>query len=220
VRLPRLLKTSSFRLTVLYSGLFGLSVLILFVIIYLSTAGYMSRQFDEAVNAELAELRSEAEGGGLSGLAAAVKERVARASTGSYYLLRDASGRILAGNLSGVPPVIGFFSDPQATEGDGAGEPHGLRGRGIRVAGGADLIVARDSFQLEEMRELIARAFLWSGLTTVVLAVVGGAVMSAGLLRRVETVSRTSRAIIDGNLAQRVPLRGADDEFDLQRSSP
>jgi signal transduction histidine kinase len=38
--------------------------------------------------------------------------------------------------------------------------------------------------------------------------------MSAGLLRRVEAVSRTSRAIIDGNLARRIPVRGVDDEFD------
>jgi signal transduction histidine kinase len=39
-------------------------------------------------------------------------------------------------------------------------------------------------------------------------------VLSATFLRRIDAVNRTSRAIVDGNLAARVPTRGTDDELD------
>ena len=54
---------------------------------------------------------------------------------------------------------------------------------------------------------------------TVVLAVAGGLAMSFGVLRRVEAVSRASRAIMAGDLGQRMALRGTDDEFDHLSSS-
>jgi len=43
---------------------------------------------------------------------------------------------------------------------------------------------------------------------------VGGALMSASVLRRIEAVSQTSRDIIRGDLARRIPLNGSGDEFD------
>lgn len=49
---------------------------------------------------------------------------------------------------------------------------------------------------------------------TFVLAVLCGLVMSFGVLRRVEVVSRASRAIMAGDLGRRIALRGTDDEFD------
>jgi signal transduction histidine kinase len=214
VALPRLLKTSSFRLTVLYAGLFGLSVLMLFAVIYSSTAGYMARQLDEAVTGDLVELQNEADGGGLPRLTAVVSQWASRSPAGVYYLLEDTEGHVLASNMAALPPVPGVFERPKGPAFGGAEEMHPVRGRGVRVGNGGTLFVARDSFQLEEMQELIARAFLWSLMMTLILAICGGAVMSAGLLRRVEAVSRTSRAIIDGNLAQRIPVRGVDDEFD------
>jgi signal transduction histidine kinase len=49
---------------------------------------------------------------------------------------------------------------------------------------------------------------------TVVLALAGGLAMSFGVLRRVEAISRASRAIMTGDLGQRIVLRGTYDEFD------
>jgi signal transduction histidine kinase len=39
-------------------------------------------------------------------------------------------------------------------------------------------------------------------------------VLSAALLKRLDAFNRTSRAIVEGNLADRVPTRGTDDELD------
>ena len=43
--------------------------------------------------------------------------------------------------------------------------------------------------------------------------------MSSGLLRRVEAISSTSRAIISGDLSQRIAIHGSGDEFDRLASS-
>jgi hypothetical protein len=44
--------------------LFSASVLVLFTVIYFSTAGYMARQLDRAIAAELSVLEEEARVGG------------------------------------------------------------------------------------------------------------------------------------------------------------
>jgi signal transduction histidine kinase len=88
-----------------------------------------------------------------------------------------------------------------------------VRGRGIVVDGGY-LFVGVDSSDLEEMRGLIASAFLWGLVATVVLAVAGGTVMSLSLLRHVEEISEASREIMAGDLGRRIPVRGSNDELD------
>jgi signal transduction histidine kinase len=42
----------------------------------------------------------------------------------------------------------------------------------------------------------------------------GGTAMSRNMLRRVEQVNRTAERVVAGNLSDRVPLRGSNDEFD------
>jgi len=56
--------------------------------------------------------------------------------------------------------------------------------------------------------------FGWSSAITLVLAFAGGALMSGGLLRRIETISRTARDIMAGDFSRRIPVRGTGDEFD------
>ena len=46
------------------------------------------------------------------------------------------------------------------------------------------------------------------------LTLSGGLLLSRGFLRRVDAITQTAEAIIEGNLSSRVPLRGTDDHFD------
>ena len=77
----------------------------------------------------------------------------------------------------------------------------------LTIDGGGYLFVGVDSTQLDEMQEMISRAFLWGLLATILLSLVGGTIMSLGLLRHVEAVSQTSRDIIAGDL---IPDVGAN----------
>ena len=55
---------------------------------------------------------------------------------------------------------------------------------------------------------------MWSGLVALAIGVLGGMVMSRNMLRRVEQVNRTAERVMAGDLSDRVPRAGTDDEFD------
>ena len=62
MRLPRLFRTSSFRLTLLYAAVLGGSVLLLGGIAAWSVTGFMAEQIDATTASELAEVQADAGG--------------------------------------------------------------------------------------------------------------------------------------------------------------
>jgi signal transduction histidine kinase len=213
VRLPRPFRTSSFRLTVRYAGMFAASVLVLFGIVLFSATSFIARQIDATVASELAEVQADAAGGGQAALRTVIDDLTVR-SPGIFYLLQDAHGAVLAGNMEAIRPEPGLRRlrrDHQSAPKHAAG---GIRGQGVLLPDGSYLFVGLSDFQLAEMQEAIARAFMWGLAATLLLAVGGGLVTSLALLRRVEAISDISRDIMRGDLGQRLPLRGTGDEFD------
>lgn len=211
LRTPRLLRTSSFRLTLLYAGLFSISVSVLFGIVYWFAANSISGQIDSAVASELAEEQADAGVRGLEGLQELIKLQAQHASPGTYYLLEDESGRILAGNLPSLKPVIGIREWR-------LGPGQGVRGRGVRIDGGY-LFAGLSDYDVRELEEVISGAFLWVFVGSIGLAFAVGGLMSVSVLGRVEAISRASRRIVAGDLSERIAIRGTNDEFDHLASS-
>ncbi|MEA2780111.1 MAG: hypothetical protein QOK29_1655 [Rhodospirillaceae bacterium] len=215
-----LLRTYSFRLTLLYVALFGISVVVIFGVIYWATAGYMARELELSVEAELSSLIDVHKAGGLDKLAAAIGERAGSpVHRAKYDVLLDPTGKRVAGNLPAIPPRIGWQDVALRTGGDGGEEGDLIRAKGTKLPDGAFLVVGQSTFQLKETRELMVRAFGWGMLVTMILALLGGIVMSASMLRRVETIRRTAQEIMSGNLSRRIPVRGTGDDFDLLSAS-
>jgi signal transduction histidine kinase len=212
VALPRILRTSSFRLTLLCAGLFVASVLILFGAIYWATTVYMSSSLDAAVDSDIIELTNTFEAGGEPALAALVKERVQQTPHGPmFYLLQDANGEVVAGNLFPFHGGAGRF-DLKVRSSDAPRVT--VHARRIVLPDGGYLMVAIDSLPRNKMQKLILWVFGCGAAISLVLAFGGGALMSLNLLRRVETISRTARDIMAGDFARRIPVRGTGDEFD------
>ena len=80
--------------------------------------------------------------------------------------------------------------------------------------GGLHLIVARDIENQETLKRMLRRAFLLGYAFIIVIGIAGGVLVSRRILRRVDAASNTARAIMQGNLAQRIPVTGRDDEFE------
>jgi len=59
VRLPRLFRTSSFRLALMYAALTGVSFLLLFGVVLWATTRFMERQIDGSVSSEIAEILAD-----------------------------------------------------------------------------------------------------------------------------------------------------------------
>jgi signal transduction histidine kinase len=214
-RLLRLARTSGFRLTALYTGLFTVSVLILLAIMLWSGSAFLAQQIDQAVTDELGDVQAAAAKPNSGGLRAVVAQLSADPAFGNRYLLENAAGEVLAGNMPAMRPRSGWITW-HPYQGLLAFWPmqYSVLGTGVALPDGGFLFVGRDAFALNEMREMVASSFFWVLGTTLVLAIAGGALMSLGSLRRVEAIGLASQEIVTGDLRRRIPVHGTGDEFD------
>jgi signal transduction histidine kinase len=67
---------------------------------------------------------------------------------------------------------------------------------------------------LIDMQHAIVRAFIWAGGLTLLLAIGTGVLVGGRFVRRIDTIGRTSRAIMEGDLSARIPARRTNDEID------
>jgi signal transduction histidine kinase len=218
MRLPKLLRTSVFQLTLVYMALFGVSVLALFGFIYWSTLGYLERQTNATLQVEIDGLLEQYERRNLQGLADVIAERVRRDDESrSLYLLADAVGRPLAGNVQNWPPALaGFVTDQWVdfvrTDGNGVDTP--VRAGVMRIGPGLRLLVGRDIRELAQIRQVFSSASIYGLTLTMGLALFGGVLMALSAQRRLAELNRTTRQIMAGDLSRRAPIKGTRDEHD------
>ncbi len=215
----RLIKSSTFRLALVYMLLFSASAMLLLGFIYWSTAGYMARQTDATIEAEISGLAERYRLTSLDGLVRSINERLKRNPQGSFvYLLTDSSFRPIVGNLDRWPHIPagedGWLSFQLEQASLGGEAVHRARARTFVLRGGFHLLVGRDMHELTETRQLIVGTLGWGFGITVLLGVAGGVMMSRSTVRRIEAINQTSREIIQGDLSRRIPSEGSGDDFD------
>jgi len=76
------------------------------------------------------------------------------------------------------------------------------------------MLIGRKVHALDRLSRLADRTLFWGLGITLALALIGGLLMSANVLRRVGQFNATSRQIMDGDLSQRIATTGSGDEFD------
>ncbi len=218
MKTAELLRSTSFRLSLVYMTLFAGSVLVLLGFIYWSTVGFMARQTDATIEAEITGLAEQYSVGGLGKLVNILQERVERdPDSSSVYLLASPAFKPLAGNIDSWPNVetgadgwLTFeFKDARA-----GGRIFQARARPFVLTGGLHLLVGRDTRELRATQELIIRALVWGMALTLALAMAGSIVMSRSMLRRIERINQASRKIMAGDLRRRIETTGSEDEFD------
>src|SRR5437763_4688540 len=99
--------THAFRLAALYFLVFAASVLGVLLFVYLTSAGFVERQTEATLDAEIAGLAEQYAQRGLSGLIQIVAARSAGdRGDAMIYLVTDPDGRPLAGNLAAWPAGV------------------------------------------------------------------------------------------------------------------
>jgi signal transduction histidine kinase len=214
--LSRVLRTASFRLTLFYAVLFMVSAGALFATVYVTATAAMQNDMAAVLRSEAYQLAEVHSRSGLTGLAQQIARRMNFRTRGPiYYLLQAPNGRVVVGNLPGMPPVNGVIDFvPQRDTPEADFERAKLTGFGLTLPDGAFLLVAQDGTRLTDMQHAIVRAFAWASGLTLLLAIAGGALLGTSFLRRIDTITRTSRAIMEGDLSARIPVRGTQDEID------
>lgn len=217
MRLPKLLKSSVFQLTLMYMALFGVSLVALAVFIYWSTVGYLERQTDEVIEAEIAGLAEQFNRRGLVGLIDVLEDRLLKTNEErSAYLLVDSGLRPIRGNLAFWPPQ---FDQPgewvDFTAPNDAGENMPFRARVLPVGTtGFRLLVGREIGELVKIKQTFARASIWGVSITLGLSLIGGLAIAMSSQRRIALLNRTTRQIMQGDFSRRVPAGGGHDEHE------
>jgi signal transduction histidine kinase len=223
VPLPKHFQTSTFRFALVNLAVFVASMIIPFAFIYSSTVGSIDAETNAAIIAEIKGLADEYERLGHDGLVDVIADRSSDpGDKDAIYLLADSDLRPLAGNLSVWPADTAVdgqwiqFTIDQVDNGDGKNDsrPHRVRAQAFRLPGNELLLIGRDIHERAAFQRRITVALGWALAITLGLGVTGGTLMSRYMLRRVDAITQTSRAIVDGTLSRRMPVRGIGDEFD------
>jgi len=215
--LGKLLRTTAFKLTLVYLAIFVLFAASLLGYFALNTRRLITEQITSTVNGEINGLSEQYAQGGIRRLVIVVDLRSRRPGS-SLYLVTTPSGEGLAGNVGSLEP--GVLDHPGWLETDyrrleaPEGSDHRALVRVVQLPGGFHLLVGRDLEERERLYDIIANAGQWSLALVIVLGVIGGFFVSRRVLQRIDAMTATAQTIMRGDLAGRLPVAGTGDELD------
>lgn len=219
MRLPRIFRTTPFRLTLLFLALFAASASAFLAYIYVTTAGEATRRTDAAITREMRSLQAAYGRAGVDALNQALIER-ASSERPFLYLLLDRHGERVSGSIE-ESPLDQFHGEPtwasfQVTDYDVQGREvkHPARGLQERLRGGEVLFVGADVGEDEAYVVKIVRALWGAGALVIVLGLAGGVLVSRNVNRSVAGLTGVVEAVRGGDLSARAEVRGSRDEFD------
>jgi signal transduction histidine kinase len=215
MRLPRILRTTPFRLTLLFLALFAAAAAAFLIYIYVATAGEVVRRSEAEISRELAALTTVYRLGGIDALNQSVIERTI--DSPFEYLLEDPKGRKITGTLSESPTQVGegwVNFQIETTTPEGAVVRRAGRGREIDLPTGHHLFVGADVGETQSVVVKIVRASWGAGVLVLLLGLLGGVLVSRNVSRQLSGLNRTVAAVQAGDLHARVPVRGVRDEYD------
>ncbi|MGH8513904.1 MAG: ATP-binding protein, partial [Gammaproteobacteria bacterium] len=217
--------TLALRLTLWYAGIFAVSSILAFTLVYASVVSVVQERTDEDLEEDIEEFASLMQSGGLD----RVKDEITADTEGSgasqaFFRLWAPDGReLMATDLSSWP---GLGKPLQVlAKVDSAGEPIlatlalPRRADKVRIVYGtiAPGVVLEIGESLEEDEELIAALLGGFLITLAAVTMLGGPIgwfMARRALRGVQEVTRTATEIADGALDRRVEVRSQGDELD------
>lgn len=203
-------RSTSLRLAAIYTASFALAVAALGVVMLVTTRDALNREFERRITSEAGALGQEMRVEGMEGVSRAVEERN-RTPGALDYGLKDAAGRAIAGRLAGAAGPPGWSI---ATARNRNGRMERVRLFSTVLPGGYVLMVGDDLDRVEDLDGIVLRNFALALFGVIVLGAAGGYGLSRNMERRFTAISGVAEAIINGDLARRVPLRGESDDLD------
>jgi signal transduction histidine kinase len=222
----RLLGSFSFRLALIYAGLFTLSVAILLGLFYWSSIYRPMEAVRAGLRAESQRMEAVQRERGDAALAQLLERRAgAAAQRRPYHALLTPAGEILTTNLPSWPEGT---NEPSWTDGtrqrwlrieadiyrDGDEDDREALVLDRLLPDGTRLMVGRDINDLDDVEETILDAGIWLPPALLLLTILGGALMSRAIGRRIDTVGAAARRVMAGDLSERVPVKGTGDDLD------
>jgi signal transduction histidine kinase len=209
------LATTAFGQAAASAAGFLVAAAIIIATLFWQTNEIMTEHVISGLRAEAAELARESKTGGIKALADKVQARSRPEGPGLYFLC-GAAGEKIAGNLNRLPPELS--DSPQGGvfryEANGSAGPRLGVAIPVDVGGEGRLVIGRDIEDQRGYGARVKRIFLWGFGLLSLAGLLAGLGVSRSVLRRIEGINATTRSIMAGDLARRVPLQGSGDELD------
>ncbi len=214
----RIFDSITFRLALAYTLVFGVSVSALFYFVFWATAGFAVQQAEAAVEADVSGFVDSYGGSCIICLINSVNRRSDPGTNrDGIYLLVDPLGRRITGNLQSWPQRVEAqdvwlnfaINDLRAA----TPETADVRAKQYLLNGGFRLLVGRDIRSVNQLRARLLGSVNIGLAVTLALGILGGFIFSRTVVRRIESINRTCRRIMSGDLTQRVPEARRDDEL-------
>jgi signal transduction histidine kinase len=218
----KLIRTTAFRLTLVYLFLFALFAASLLAYFAWNTRRMITEQITTTVSAEVSEISEIYGRRGLRGLFFTIENRALRPGA-NLYLVTTPTGQAIAGNVGSLAPGVMGTEGWSETAYRRLDEQDNAYHRALvnvtQLSGGFRLLIGRD---LEERRRLfgiVAKAAQWSILVVVVLGIAGGIFVARRVLQRIDAMTGTAQRIMAGDLSGRLPVGRSGDELDRLASN-
>lgn len=213
----KLIRTTAFRLTLVYLALFALFAASLLGYFAWNTRRLITEQISTTVTAEIGEMTDIFTRRGLRGLVFTIESRALRPGA-NLYLITTPTGQAIAGNVGSLAPGVmgssGWSETFYRRLDDRGEENHRALVYVTQLSSGFRLLIGRDLEERKRMFGIVAKAAQWSVLVVVVLGIGGGIFVARRVLRRIDAMTGTTRRIMAGDLSGRLPVGRSGDELD------
>jgi signal transduction histidine kinase len=214
--LARLFKVTAFKLSLAYLVLFSIGAGIVLARVESHVEDLLDEQTAQTIDADIRGLSEQYAEGGIRQLVEVVERRV-RTPGASLYLVTTFSGELVVGNIAAIPADLPersrLVESVYQRRGETAARHRALM-RLFILPGGFRLLVGHDLRDRKILHSILGKALVTSLFWLVGIGTLGGLFVARRILARLDVLSDSARRIMAGDLKQRLPLMGADDELD------
>jgi signal transduction histidine kinase len=214
--LAKLFRATAFKLTLAILGVSAVGAGLVLGIVAWQVIKLVDAETTQTIEAEANGLAEQYEQGGVRRLGSAIDTR-SREPGSALYLLTNSAGEPLAGNIGQLPPGVldrvGFV-DTTYEAADGSTKGKRALARIFALPGGFRLLVGHDLADRARIGAVMVRALATSLIFLAGLAALGALFVARRVLRRIDAMNSSARAIMAGDLSQRLPVSGSGDELD------
>ncbi|MBV8472837.1 MAG: HAMP domain-containing protein, partial [Hyphomicrobiales bacterium] len=214
--LAKLFRATAFRLTFAILGLSAVGAGLVLAGVAWQVTKVVDDEMRQTIDAEASGLSEQYEIGGIRRLGAIIEARSRRPGS-SLYLLTDSAGEPLAGNVAQLPQGVlnqaGFVDTTYESADESAPRRRALA-RIFLLPGGFRLLVGHDLADRARIGGVMVRAMALSLIIFVALGALGALFVARRVLRRIDAMNVSARAIMAGDLTRRLPILGSGDELD------
>jgi len=217
--LKKLTHNSTLRLVFSYFIVFIISSLILLTFIYWSSVDYIYKQLDHHIEYDMHSLRAIYRQEGKAKLTSSINERLRQKNYESVYQLYDRrSQKILAGNLSTKPEFLNngwHIVTLDKLSKSLHHKNHSARVLKSSLSKNLILLNGLDIESAHEQEHTIINSLVAGIAIIVVLGAIGGFIISLNTMKKINYINFIIQKVGDGDINQRIPSGGSDDDFDL-----